>query len=148
VVPFCPFSEFTTFSLSFSLPVSLPLSVMQAHSHLHPHSHPVPPPHSSVVFSLCPLHGFVLLPQCQGPGDEVTLHRRAAGLTEPRPSPPLPSAQWTTKPTSSPPPAHHVFAAAQTTSPLHPSKPQGTHTNISFEGSSYQPGCMLASQCR
>lgn len=84
-------------SLTFSLPVLLPLSVMQTHSHLHPRSHPVPPPQSCVVFSLCPLHGFVLLPQCQGPGDEVTLHRRATGLTEPRPSPPpsrVLTAQW------------------------------------------------------
>lgn len=60
--------------------------------HLHPHSHPVPPPHSCVVFSLYPLHGFVPLPQCQGPGVEVTHHRRAAGLTEPPPSPPPSSA--------------------------------------------------------
>lgn len=82
---------------------------MQAHSHLHPHSHPVPPPHSCAVFSLYPLHGFVLLPQCQGPGDEVTLHRRAAGLTEPRPSPPASSAQRTNRPAVSPPPAHYLF---------------------------------------
>lgn len=89
---------------------------MQAHSRLHPHSNPVPPPHSCVVFSLCPLRGFVLLSQCQRPGDEVTLHRRAAGLTEPRPSPPPSSVLGRT--VVSPPPAHHIYASAQTTSPM------------------------------
>lgn len=104
--PFSPFQN-SLLSLTFSLPVFL-----QAHSHLHPHSHPVPPPQSCVVFSLRPLHGFVLLPQCQGPGDEVTLHRRAAGLTEPRPSPPPSSAQTTNRPAVSPPPVHYIFPLA------------------------------------
>lgn len=74
----------------------------------------------------------MLLPQCQGPGDEVTLHRRAAGLTEPRPSPP-PSrgltAQWPHLP-------QHTTSLpiAQTASPLCLYKPQGNQENISFEG--------------
>lgn len=72
-------------SSSFNTP-SLCLFFLLSISHpflcLHPFL-PPPPPDPR----LCPLRGFVLLPQCQGPGDEVTLHRRAAGLTEPRPSP-------------------------------------------------------------
>lgn len=110
VVLFSPlFKILCSLSFRLSLPVFLSLSVMQAYSHLHPYSHPVPPPHLCVVFSLCPLRGFVLLPQCQGPGDEVTLHRRAAGLTEPRPSPPPSSAQ--NRPAVSPPPAHQISPA-------------------------------------
>lgn len=138
---FYPFQN-SLFFLSFSLPVFLPLSVMQAHSHLHPHSHPVPPPQSSVVFFLCPLHGFVLLPQCQGPADEVTLHRRAAGLTEPRPSPTPSCAERTYRPAASPPPAHYIFSSAQATSPLRLCKPQGTHKNIICR----KAGCILASE--
>lgn len=137
VVLFSPLFQNSLLSLSFSLPVFLPLSVMQTHSHLHPHSHPVPPPHSCVVFSPCPLHGFVLLPQCQGPGDEVTLHGRAAGLTDSRPSPPPSSTQKANRPAPSPPPAHYIVSSVQTTSPLRPCKPQGMHTNMSFVGSSY-----------
>lgn len=96
-----PFSGSTTFSF-FSLPAFLPLSVMQRliHSYIHTHIHSHP--HIHVVLSLYPLHGFVLQPQWQGPGDEVILHRRAAGLTEPRPSPPSSSAQRTNSSLTSP----------------------------------------------
>lgn len=141
VVLFFPFSELTTFSLFFSSCLSPSLS----HAGSFTSTSTLTSSPSPTVSSLCPLHGFVLLPQCQGPGDEVTLHRRAAGLTEPRPSPPSSSAQRTNRPAVSPPPAHYIFSTAQTTSPLHPYKTQGTHTNISFVGSSYQPGCLLAS---
>lgn len=76
--------------LILSLPVVLSLPVMQAHSHLHPYSHPGPPPHSCVVFCLSPAW-LCAVATMLGPGDEVTLHRRSAGLSEPRPSPPLPT---------------------------------------------------------
>lgn len=106
VVLFPPFSELTTFSHSFSSC----LSPSHSHAGSFTSTSTLISSPSPTVLSLCPLHGFVLLPQCQGPGDEVTLHGRAAGLTEPRPSPPPSSAQRTKRPTASPPPAHHVFA--------------------------------------
>lgn len=87
VVLFPPFLNLLC-PLSFLFLSFLPLSYAEAHSHLHPRTHPIPPPHSSRLVFLCPLHGFVLWPQCQGPGDEVTLHGRAAGLTKSPPSPP------------------------------------------------------------
>lgn len=92
------------FLLFFSLPAFLPLSVMQRliHSYIHTHIHSHPHIHVVLSLSLHPLHGFVLQPQWQGPGDEVTLHRRAAGLTEPRPSPPSSSAQRTNSSLTSP----------------------------------------------
>lgn len=87
---------FSTFCLSL---ISVPcLSLFPAHSCLRPLS-PIPSPHTDVYAPcLCPLDGFVLLPQCQGPGGEVTHHRRAAGLTEPPPSPPPSSAQTANMP--------------------------------------------------
>lgn len=91
----------------FSSCLSPSLSHAEAHSHLHPRTHPVPPPHSCWVFSLCPLHGFVLRPQYQGPGDEVTLHGRATGLTKSPPSPPD-TRQTVLQPAS--PNALHFFA--------------------------------------
>lgn len=90
----------------FSSCLSPSLSHAEAHSHLHPCTHPIPPPHSSWVVSLCPLHGFVLWPQYQGPGDEVTLHGRAAGLTKSPPSP-LDTRQTVLRSTS--PSALHFF---------------------------------------
>lgn len=122
-------SSFSPFSrLGF-----LRVSVMQAHSHLHPRSHPVPPPHSS----LRPLRGFVLLPQCQGPGDEVTLHRRAAGLTEPPPS----RAQRTNRPAASPPPSTYICPSSQATTPLRPCKP---HTQTYYLQEVHICTCMHA----
>lgn len=85
----CVFSELGGYSnyLFLSFHPSVP-----THSRLCSPSQ-VPPPHSCAAVSLCLLHGFVLLPQCQGPGEEVTHHRRPAELAEPRPSPPLSTAQ-------------------------------------------------------
>lgn len=77
---------------------------------------------SPTFIPLRPLHGFVLLPQSQGPGDEVTLHRRAAGLTEPRPSPPPSSAPRTNRPAASPPPAQTSVPQLTKAAPSRPCK--------------------------
>lgn len=83
-----PLSQIYCVLFPFSSCLSPSLSHAEAHSHLHPRTYPVPPPHSCRVYSQCPLRGFVLQPQYQGPGDEVTLHGRATGLTKSPPSPP------------------------------------------------------------
>lgn len=74
-----------------------------AHIHIYIQSHTRSLPH--VAISLCPVYGFVLRPQCQGPGDEVILHRRAVGLSESRPSPP----PTYSAPTGSPPPILNLY---------------------------------------
>lgn len=82
-----PFSEFTTFSVFTFFSSCFAPSLSHAGSFASSSTLTSTPSPTFMCSLLC-LHGFVLLPQYQGPGDEVTHHRRPAGLTEPQPSPP------------------------------------------------------------
>lgn len=101
VVLFPPFQDLLL-SLSFFLFLSFSLSQSCRGSFTSTSTLTSTPTPTIMLFCLYPLHGFVLRPQWQGPGDEVTLHRRAAGLTEPQPSPPSSSAQRTNSSLTSP----------------------------------------------
>lgn len=157
VLPSPLFFIISNLALSLSSPLFIPifflslflsLSLMKTYSHLHPPSQAVPPPHSRLVFYLCPLHGFVLLPQCQRPGKEVTHHRRAAGLTEPQPSP-LPSSAENVKTRTVTSSSLLRLCLSFDNITLTSVNPWDTRrrTTISFVRNPCQPGFIFACQC-